>query len=117
MPGLSLTVHAAIAEIPAAEWDALVAHEPEVASPFVRHAFLAAAEESGSASRRTGWAPLHLALRRGGTLVAAAPAGPDPQVESSNMEPPWPAADTPGSLAGGPGRTRTCNQTVMSGRL
>ena len=74
MPGLSLTVHAAIAEIRAAEWDALFAHEADVASPFVRHAFLAAAEESGCVSQRSGWAPRHLALRRGGRLVAAAPA-------------------------------------------
>jgi predicted N-acyltransferase len=63
-----------MAEIPPAEWDALHAHEREDAGPFVRHAFLAALEESGSASARTGWAPRHLALRRGGALVAAAPA-------------------------------------------
>jgi predicted N-acyltransferase len=74
VPGLSLSVHGSIAEIPAPEWDALHAHEPEVASPFVRHAFLAAAEESGSASARSGWAARHLAIRRGGRLVAAAPA-------------------------------------------
>jgi predicted N-acyltransferase len=74
VPGLSLSVHGAIAELPASEWDALLAHERDAASPFVRHAFLAAAEESGSASRRAGWAPRHLAVRRGNTLVAAAPA-------------------------------------------
>jgi predicted N-acyltransferase len=72
--GLRPSVHGAIGELPAPEWDALVAHEPEAASPFVRHAFLAAAEESGSASRRAGWDPRHLAIRRGGRLVAAAPA-------------------------------------------
>jgi predicted N-acyltransferase len=72
--GLSLTVHRSIAEVAAGDWDALAAHEPELASPFVRHAFLAALEESGSASPRAGWSPRHLALRRGGTLVAAAPA-------------------------------------------
>jgi predicted N-acyltransferase len=72
--GLSLSVHGAIADVPAPEWDALVAHEPGVASPFVRHAFLAAAEESGSASRRAGWEPRHLVVRRRGRLVAAAPA-------------------------------------------
>jgi len=71
--GLSFTVHRAIAEIPAEEWDALSSHEREAASPFVRHAFLAALEESGSASARSGWSPCHLALRRGGALVAAAP--------------------------------------------
>jgi hypothetical protein len=74
VPGLALSVHGSIGEIPAAEWDALHAHEPEVASPFVRHAFLAAAEESGCASARSGWRPRHLAARRGGALVAAAPA-------------------------------------------
>jgi uncharacterized protein len=74
VPALALSVHGSIAELPAAEWDALFAHEPEVASPFVRHAFLAAAEESGCASARTGWRPRHLAARRGGALVAAAPA-------------------------------------------
>jgi predicted N-acyltransferase len=74
VPGLSLSVHGAIREIPAQEWDALLEHERDAASPFVRHAFLAAAEESGAASRRAGWDPRHLALRRGGRLVAAAPA-------------------------------------------
>src|SRR5512141_2504125 len=74
MSRTALGIHGAITEIPAAEWDALFAHEPASASPFVRHAFLAAAEESGSASRRAGWRARHLALRRGGRLVAAAPA-------------------------------------------
>jgi predicted N-acyltransferase len=72
--GLTFSIHGSIAEIPAAEWDALLAHEPDVASPFVRHAFLSAVEESGSASARTGWSPRHLALRRARALVAAAPA-------------------------------------------
>jgi hypothetical protein len=74
VPGLALSVHGSIAEIPAPEWDALHAHEAEVASPFVRHAFLAAAEESGCAAARTGWRPRHLVARRGRALVAAAPA-------------------------------------------
>ena len=63
-----------ISEVSAGEWDALFAHERERASPFVRHAFLAATEGSGSASGRTGWVPRHLLLREGGRLVAAAPA-------------------------------------------
>ncbi len=69
-----LSVLSGISEVPAREWDVLFAHEPEVASPFVRHAFLAALEESGSATPATGWTPRHLLLRRGGRLVAAAPA-------------------------------------------
>jgi predicted N-acyltransferase len=72
--GLSLSILGAVSEVPAAAWDALLAHEPVAASPFVRHAFLAAAEESGCAAPRTGWGPRHLVLRRGATIVAAAPA-------------------------------------------
>ncbi len=71
---LTLSVHAATSEIPAAEWDALFAHEPDRAGPFVRHAFLSAVEESGSATPRTGWTPRHLVLRRDGVIRAAAPA-------------------------------------------
>jgi predicted N-acyltransferase len=63
-----------ISEVPAAAWDSLHAHEPDLASPFVRHAFLEALERSGSAGPRAGWRPRHLLLWRGGTLVAAAPA-------------------------------------------
>jgi predicted N-acyltransferase len=76
-PGVSrvtLGVHAGISEISAAEWDALFAHEPDRASPFVSHAFLSAVEESGSATPRTGWSPRHLVLRRDGVIRAAAPA-------------------------------------------
>jgi uncharacterized protein len=71
---LVLSVLGGISEIPAAEWDGLLAHEPDLASPFVRHAFLAAAEESGCASPRRGWRPRHLVLRRDGVACAAAPA-------------------------------------------
>jgi predicted N-acyltransferase len=72
--GTSIQLLASIAEVRAEEWDALFAHERERASPFVRHAFLAATEESGCASARTGWTPRHLSLREEGRLVAAAPA-------------------------------------------
>jgi predicted N-acyltransferase len=72
--GLTFSILGAITEVPADDWDALLAHEREAASPFVRHAFLAALEESGSASPRTGWSPRHLVARRRGALVAAAPA-------------------------------------------
>jgi predicted N-acyltransferase len=72
--GAEPTILSSISEVPAAEWDALFAHEVERASPFVRHAFLAATEESGCASPRTGWVARHVTLREGGRLVAAAPA-------------------------------------------
>jgi predicted N-acyltransferase len=69
-PELSLTLHRAIAEIPAADWDACAGG----GNPFVSHAFLHALEESGSTGGRSGWLPQHAALRdAGGALLACAP--------------------------------------------
>jgi uncharacterized protein len=69
-PELSLTLHSAIADIPAADWDACAGED----NPFVSHAFLSAVEDSGSASPRTGWLPQHAALRdASGRLVGVAP--------------------------------------------
>ncbi|MBF5046259.1 N-acetyltransferase [Aggregicoccus sp. 17bor-14] len=66
-----LRLLAGIREVPAATWDALVGAD---APPFLRHAWLLALEESGSASSETGWEPMHHTLWRGEQLVAAAPA-------------------------------------------
>lgn len=66
-PAPSVTVHAAIAEIPALAWDACAG----TANPFVSHAFLAALEQAGSVGAATGWQPCHLALRDGGGAVLA----------------------------------------------
>jgi len=74
LPTLDLRILGAVADVPRAAWDALLAHEPAAASPFVRHAFLDALEGSGCATARTGWSPRHLTLWRGNRLVAAAPA-------------------------------------------
>ena len=62
-------VHASLAEVPAADWDAL--HDG--GNPFVAHAFLEGMESSGCLRPRWGWAPRHLALWDGDELVAAAP--------------------------------------------
>jgi hypothetical protein len=66
----SLTLHRAIGEIDAADWNACAgAH-----NPFISHEFLAAIEDSGSAGKRTGWLPRHAVLRDpAGQVVAAAP--------------------------------------------
>ncbi len=50
-----------IEEIPAAEWDQC-ARASGPYNPFLRHAFLAALERSGSAVPETGWQPLHLVI-------------------------------------------------------
>jgi len=67
---LAVSVLSSIDEVAPAEWDACAGD----GNPFVRHAFLAALERSGSATAETGWAPRHLVVREaGGTVIGAAP--------------------------------------------
>jgi len=67
---------ASVADLDAAAWDAL----DHGASPFLRHGFLRALEESGSVNpatarkRRSGWSSLYLLAEQAGRLVGAAPA-------------------------------------------
>jgi predicted N-acyltransferase len=67
---------ASVAELDAAAWDGLD-HGP---SPFLRHGFLRALEESGSIDaatarkRRSGWSGLYLLAEQAGRLVGAVPA-------------------------------------------
>jgi predicted N-acyltransferase len=56
-------------EVDAAQWNALLAQQR--GSPFMRHEYLAAMEQSRSAVRATGWTPRFLALFRDGQLHAA----------------------------------------------
>jgi predicted N-acyltransferase len=59
--GLTARVHAATADIPAATWNALLpgsGGRPD--NPFLDHAFFLALEQSGCATRRTGWQPQHV---------------------------------------------------------
>lgn len=70
MDTLTLTLHARIAEIAPAEWDACAGGD----NPFVGHAFLSALEDSGSTGARTGWVPQHASFRDdAGRLIAVAP--------------------------------------------
>ena len=67
---ITVRVHSAIAEIPAARWDACAGE----VNPTVCHAFLKALEESGSTTTRTGWTPQHLSLTGpGGEIVGVVP--------------------------------------------
>jgi uncharacterized protein len=50
------------------EWNALAGEQP-----FIRHQFLSALLETGCASRRAGWEPRFLLLRRAGVLCGAMP--------------------------------------------
>jgi uncharacterized protein len=63
-------VHAGIAEVPAAQWDACAGG----VNPSISHAFLSSLEDSGSAVPRTGWTPQHLSLATpGGPVLGVAP--------------------------------------------
>jgi len=55
-------------EIPSSQWNALAG-----AQPFLRHEFLAALDQTGCATPRTGWAPHYLLMHRGGNLAGAMP--------------------------------------------
>ncbi|MDO5605033.1 MAG: GNAT family N-acetyltransferase [Paracoccus sp. (in: a-proteobacteria)] len=66
---VTVTLHDAIAQIPAADWDATGAG----AQPFTSHRFLAALEDSASVGAGTGWLPAHLVARRDGRLAGVAP--------------------------------------------
>jgi len=67
---ITLTIHGAISEVPAAEWDACAGND----NPSVSHVFLNALEESGSATARSGWAPQHLTFAdAAGRVTAATP--------------------------------------------
>jgi uncharacterized protein len=59
-------------DIDAQAWDALLARGGHW-SPFMRHAYLAALHESGSALPATGWAPSFITLWSGDALHAACP--------------------------------------------
>lgn len=63
----------ATSKIDAAAWNALVAATDPHANPFLDHAFFLALEESGCATRRTGWSPRHVVLRDGPEIVGLMP--------------------------------------------
>lgn len=74
---LTVTVHGAIAEIGAADWDACACPEARdggrPVDPFTTYRFLHALEESRSVGGRSGWTPRHLAVRDGAEVIAVAP--------------------------------------------
>jgi uncharacterized protein len=90
--GLDLQILDSVSSVPGAEWDALLAHEPDRATPFLRHAWLDALEQSGCAAPRTGWTPRHIAFRRSGRLVAVAPGWVRPGSDG-DFGRDWPWAD------------------------
>lgn len=67
---LEVALNPGLDDIDPDDWDRLT----DPSDPFTTHAFLHALEASGSACADTGWAPAHVTVRQGNTLVAACPA-------------------------------------------
>jgi predicted N-acyltransferase len=67
-----IRVHGSPRGLEAESWNALLARQAEP-SPFMRHEYLAALHESGSATPSTGWTPRFFTLWRGAELAAACP--------------------------------------------
>ena len=62
-------------DVDAAQWNALLAAQSADGdlNPFMRHEYLAALHQSGSATLETGWTPRFVTLWQGKTLAAACP--------------------------------------------
>ena len=69
-PGLVIRAVQRTGAIEAAAWDRL----DHQGSPFLRHGFLRALEDSGSIGPRSGWEPVYLLAERGGQLEGAVAA-------------------------------------------
>lgn len=67
---MRIDVHNSISDINSNEWNRLAGDR----YPFIRHEFLALAEQSGCVSETTGWSPRHIGIyESSGALVAAMP--------------------------------------------
>jgi len=67
-----IRVHASPDQIPSAAWDHLLDKQDQP-SPFMRHAYLQAMHDSGSATPETGWTTRFFSLWLGDELQAACP--------------------------------------------
>lgn len=69
--GTRVRLHDSPASIDRTAWDALLAASP-APTPFLRHAWLAALHDSGSACGATGWQPLFVTVEDGAGALQAA---------------------------------------------
>jgi predicted N-acyltransferase len=65
-----IRLHATPAEVPAQAWNELLAQQ-DAPTPFMRHEYLSALHDSGSAVARTGWQPSLVTLSRGAQMLGA----------------------------------------------
>ncbi|MBI1239259.1 MAG: GNAT family N-acetyltransferase [Alphaproteobacteria bacterium] len=73
MTAVTLETAKRMAEIEEGAWNACAMPDAATRNPFLSHAFLRACEDSGAATARNGWQPMHLLAREGETLLAALP--------------------------------------------
>lgn len=69
MPAIELVERVSLADVSAADWNALVSPD----FPFTDYEFLRALEEAGCVGENTAWRPRHLLAYRDGVLAGAAP--------------------------------------------
>ena len=72
MPTPTAKICHSITEIDSDQWDRCAAGTGAY-TPFTRHAFLLALEESGSVGRDAGWQPFHVAVENGDELIGVVP--------------------------------------------
>ena len=72
MTDRKLRVLESIHDVAAEVWDACAASDGTF-NPFLTHAFLAALEDSGSATSRTGWQPFHATMEAEGEVLGVVP--------------------------------------------
>ena len=73
---IEIDVLTSLADIPAADWDALACPEAMTGrpvDPFTTHRFLKALEDSRSVGAGTGWTPRYLLAKQAGQVIAAMP--------------------------------------------
>ena len=70
---IEITIAPRLADVNAAQWDALANPPGGRRDPFVTHAFLATLEDARCVGEDSGWDPCHLLAHEGGNLVGAMP--------------------------------------------
>jgi uncharacterized protein len=70
---IEITIAPRLADVDAAQWDALANPVGARRDSFVTHAFLATLEDARCVGEDTGWEPCHLVAREGAVLVGAMP--------------------------------------------
>jgi len=71
---IEITLHSAMSEVPATDWDAVANPEPgRPIDPFTTHRFLTALDVSASTGKGTGWTTRPLVARMAGRVIGAVP--------------------------------------------